>query len=942
MNNPQGQSLIEVVLVTFLFGVLGTGLLSTLLSSSFISSRGVEYSLGSGYIQEAIEAVRSIRNRDWSELVNGTHGLTTVDGYYDFFENSDSLNEGKFTRTITIEDVYRTASLTGDIAESGVLDAATKRVTVNVTWEVPAGLTKNIDSVFYVTNWDQESWIQTLTEDFQLGFENSTTISTNANGEVVLRSHDANWDQIEILHEINLTGGGDRVAIFADPDADILYTLSESNGGNEFSLLDMSDVSENTPAVIASYGISSANDFAVQNGYAYIAADQTGPGAEVIILQVPTMTLVATLDLPGSAQAQGVYLNGDTLVVVRAEDGSSDELVFYNISDPYSPTLLGGVDLGISLNDVVFDGTNAFAISGADAQEVTVVRISDFSVIETLDLTGHSDALAIDWFGDFLYVGKDQNPSGFELAKIDMSSPASLLVTSTLEVGARVDRLQVDTHGEYAVVATSHGDKEFFVINLSDFSEANSGDAYGSSAAKSSSVFGGNGYIGSASDTRDVTVFHVSPGGWGSTSLVSSVNLSGNHDESSVWVDGHYVYMATENNGANVDFFIYDISTPINPTYLGSLDTHSDINDVLVYGNYAYIATKDNSEEFMVIDISTKTSPVKIASYNASGSADGKSLTRVGNTIFLGRLQSSAPELYAIDISNPVSPISLGSAEYDSDLRKLVSDSSNVYAATSSGSEELAVFDALNPAMMSQIGSLNLSGGQPGRSIALSGSLLAIGRDDDREQELVMIDVSSPNNPQYLGGIDVPEEVSGIAFENGAFVHISTDASDGAYRRYNVTDPANPILDISFDLESEGKGIFFNGVYAFVATEDNASELKIIGPGSVPTDYTREGNFTSQGFDAGSDVSWDSLEWTVSGTGSVVFRIRSADTQGNLSTAQWVGPDGTPNSAFTVWGSSIVTDPSASGHRWFQWKASLVGDGATTPVLEDVTVRYSQ
>ncbi len=149
MAIQRGQSLLEVVLVTFLFGVLGTGLLATLLSSSVVSSRGIEYSLGTGYIQEGIEAVRSIRDRDWSELTNGTHGLTTAAGYYDFAGTSDSLDNENFIRTITLEDVYRSGSLTGDIAVSGILDAATKRVTVNVTWEVPAGLPKNIDAVFY-------------------------------------------------------------------------------------------------------------------------------------------------------------------------------------------------------------------------------------------------------------------------------------------------------------------------------------------------------------------------------------------------------------------------------------------------------------------------------------------------------------------------------------------------------------------------------------------------------------------------------------------------------------------------------------------------------------------------------------------------------------------------------------------------------------------------
>ncbi len=541
-----------------------------------------------------------------------------------------------------------------------------------------------------------------------------------------------------------------------------------------------------------------------------------------------------------------------------------------------------------------------------------------------------------------MYVGKSFNSSGGELYKIDVSDVESMSVASELEVGNSVNDLQVDSNGAYLVAATRYDTKNFLVVDLSTFLETHSGDLSGGTQAESVSVFGGHGYAGTTTWESDVEVFHVSPGGWGDTQLVSSVNLSGNHDESSVWVEGNYVYLATENNGANVDFYIYDISTPTVPTYLGSLDTHSDIHDVLIYGNYAYVATKANSDELMVIDISTKTSPVVVGNYNASGSADGTFLAREGTTIYLGRKQSSDPELYALDISDPLHPTELGSVHYGSTLSELVADASIVYAATSSGSEELAVFDVSDPAMMSQIGALNLPASQIGHSIALQDTLLAIGRDDGDEQELVLIDVSTPSSPVYVAGVDVTEEVSGIAFENASFIHISTDTTDGAYQRYQISDPVNPTLDSSFDLDAEGKGIFFNGVYAFVATEDNASELKIVGQGSTPSDFVREGNFTSQAFDAGSDVSWDSIEWTLSGTGSVSFRIRTADSEDNLQTATWVGSDGTAQSTYTVWGQSVLTDPEATGQRWFQWKALLMGDGSTTPVLEDINVRYSQ
>lgn len=943
MLNRRGQSLIEVILVMFLFAVLGTGLLSTLLSSMLVSSRGVEFTLASGYIQEGIEAVRSIRNRDWSELTNGTHGLSTNSGYYVFAGTSDSLDGGRFTRTITVEDVYRTGSLTGDIAETGILDAATKRITINVTWEVPAGLTKNIDAVFFVTNVNQQSWVQTLTADFEAGFENSTTMTTNANGEVTLRAHNSDWENVESLYRFGLIGGGDRKAIYADPDSDLVFVLGDTDTGEEFHILDMSDVSENQPTVIAAYECASCNDFAVRNGYVYLVAHESGPGAEVLILSIPTLSTVGTINLPRSSSANGVDIQGTTLVVVRGYDTDEEEIVFYDVSDPSGPVYLGGADTEYLLDDVAYNGSYAFASGYDDTNEVTAVSQSTFSVIDTIDLSGTANTDGIDWFDSYVYVGKGNNSSGGELYKINVTDPANMVLSAELEVGDSVNDVKIDTNGDYLVAATRYDTKNFFIVDIPTFLETHSGDLYGGTQAESTDVFGSHGYVGTTTSGSDIEVFRVSPGGWDDAQLVSSANLSGNHDESTVWVEGNYAYMATENNGSNHDVFIYDISTPSSPTYLGSLDSNSDVNDLLVYGNYIYVATKDNAKEVTVIDVSTKTSPQIVGTFNAAGSADGLSLAREGTTLYLGREDGSDPEFYVLSLAIPSAPSLVGSMQFSKNIERMVANGTYVYAATEHDSQELTVIDASNPASPLPVASLDLAGNEDAQAIALNGTMLAIGRADGGSiDELAIVDISTPTSPQLLGSVDTEEEVSGVAWEDETFVHVATDTWQKEYQRFNVTNPALPALDATFALGYEGEGIFFNGVYAFVATEDNAGELKIIGQGAAPTDVVREGNFTSQPFDAGSEVSWDSLEWTSSGSGSVVFKIRTADTQASLDQATWVGPDGTPGSVFTIWGQGITEHPNATGTRWFQWKALLSGDGSSTPVLEDVTVRYSQ
>jgi len=69
--------------------------------------------------------------------------------------------------------------------------------------------------------------------------------------------------------------------------------------------------------------------------------------------------------------------------------------------------------------------------------------------------------------------------------------------------------------------------------------------------------------------------------------------------------------------------------------------------------------------------------------------------------------------------------------------------------------------------------------------------------------------------------------------------------------------------------------------------------------------------------------------------------IRTASTEVGLSSATWVGSDGTDLTRYSTSGTGITTDPGASGTQWVQWKAFLSGSGTATPIVLDVTLKYS-
>ena len=937
MEDTKGSTLLEVVLVTFLFGVIGTGLVSTLISSSQTSKRGLEHTVAAGYIKEGIEATRSIRDREWSELANGTYGLSTGFGYYDFSGTSDSLDGGVYTRTITIEDVYRTSGLSSDIAVSGTLDSAAKKITVNVRWTGTDTHTKNLDAVFYVLNWGQQSWLQTLTADFTAGTQNSTDITTTANGEAQLAAHDTDWDNTEVQHTIDLTGSGNRETAYFDEANDRLYTLASNTSGDDFEAYDMSDVSENTPTKIDGYDVQNATDFVVSGGYAYIST--TDDTVEVDIVNVVTMARVATIDLTGSSNANAVTITGTTLIIGRASSGDN-ELWFYSVATPSSPSLLRSTNVSASFNDLESSTTYVFGTSSNNSQEVYAFQISDGSQVGTLDMTGSDNAEDLHLEGNNLYVVRDDG-SSYDFALVDVTTPSSMSVISSLELGESLNDVDIDPGEDYAFIATDNNSEEVIVVHLSTFTEEVSIDTTGSDNAEAVEVYGGHVYVGSSANSNDLMVVRVEQGGWNTPTLVASVDKDSNHNTDAIYVSGSYVYLVTNNNNSYQDFFVYYITTPTSPTYLGSLDLGSDVTDVVVSGDYAYVSTSDNSGEMKVIDVTTKTSPTLLATFNASGSQDGKSIAISGSTVFLGRVQSSNPELYTIDVSTPSSPSTLDTTEYSANLLALVVSGTYLFAATADNSKELAVFDASTTSNVTEVASYNASGSENALSIDLSGTTLVLGRADASSGELLVFDITSPTSPSLSGTGTVDDDVNGVSLDGTSIVYLATEEGDEEFMRFDISTPSSPTLDASLDLNADATDIAFSGSYAFLSSEHNSQEVQVIGEGTPPSGYAPEGTFTTQTFDAGSAVSWDSIEWTESGTGDIVFRIRTASSEANLTTAEWVGSDGTSSTTYSTSGSTVTTDSGATGTQWIQWKAYLSGNGSSTPVLSDVTLYYT-
>lgn len=126
------------------------------------------------------------------------------------------------------------------------------------------------------------------------------------------------------------------------------------------------------------------------------------------------------------------------------------------------------------------------------------------------------------------------------------------------------------------------------------------------------------------------------------------------------------------------ELLVFDVkNNPAAPQYVGSINAGFDhsINDIVINGNYAYLAIKPGSpptgnttKELMIINVSGST-PVDTGNgFNANTGANdteaATTLYHIGSKLYMGREKVSAAaerDFYVFDISNPTTPTVLKS-----------------------------------------------------------------------------------------------------------------------------------------------------------------------------------------------------------------------------------------------------------------------------------------
>lgn len=425
-----GQSLLEVLIAVAILAMMATGsfaLVGVTVSESQIAAQQAD---ARNIAEEGLEAARQIRNEDFALLTAGTHGLSLTGGTWTFAGTSDTTDQ--YTRTITITQV----------------DENQRDVRVTVDWEARPGR-----ELTYTESTRFADWVNAPIPS-----------ASNCDAE---GSASGNWALPVVLGSADIGSGNSGTDVVVKwPYAYVSGTASSSSKPDLF-IFDVTNTA--SPSLVRSVdtGASGINSLFLLGNYIYAASSNDSREFQIFDITTPTATsLIASANLSGSANALAVIAAGEWVALGRAQSSSS-EVIFYDVSNPLIPSVVGSFSEPDDINDFTTDGTNVFTIS-SDAQEDIVMfdMTNPLVPVRALEYDLHDllADLSISYHDPGkLLVGNE----GGQLVVVDATDVENMSLQSTYNAGGMVQDIFCVTN-DYAFAGTTNSTKEFQIFNLSN------------------------------------------------------------------------------------------------------------------------------------------------------------------------------------------------------------------------------------------------------------------------------------------------------------------------------------------------------------------------------------------------------------------------------------------------------------------------------------------
>lgn len=315
-------------------------------------------------------------------------------------------------------------------------------------------------------------------------------------------------------------------------------------------------------------------------------------------------------------------------------------------------------------------------------------------------------------------------------------------------------------------------------------------------------------------------------GDWSNPQTLGSADVGSGNQGTDVAVAGGVVYVSTSaSSKSKPDVHVFDISNPSAPAKLSDSDVDAyAVVSLAPAGQYLYGASTGVIPDLKVVNVSSSTNINLAAEYNVWTWVNALSIFQQNSVVYLGVEKTSYNgEFFVIDASNPIDPFERDVFEVNGDVNDIYVSNNIAYVANSRDDKEMLLLDVSDPDNVQELGFLDISGAADGESVfVMSPERIFLGVGNN----LYIVNASNPGSPYLVGLIDVGGIVNDI-YAVGYLAFLGTSNSNREFQVINISDPENPELHSSLNFPQVATGIDYQNNLVFVSVRSNDA-LRII------------------------------------------------------------------------------------------------------------------
>ncbi len=322
-------------------------------------------------------------------------------------------------------------------------------------------------------------------------------------------------------------------------------------------------------------------------------------------------------------------------------------------------------------------------------------------------------------------------------------------------------------------------------------------------------------------------------GDWTNPVTAGTADVDNGAQGTDVLVENGIVYLSSSASLQNKpDLTIFNAADINNPIKLSSIDLGiSNVTAITKSGNYVYAAISGATEEFIVVDVSNPSAPVKVKTVDIS-TGKALSIKAEGNRLYFGEEKiNGESEFFVEDISNPLSPVLMGSFEVNGDVNAIDILNNRAYLATSVDNAELMVLDIADPAHITKLGQFDAASVENGTAIFVKDEFnVYLGRETSGSgKEFYVLDASNPSILIEKGSSDLDARVNDMVVVNH-LAFLVTEQPNAEFRILEVADPTSISTYATPNFPENALGIAYENNVIFCAVRSN-SALRILKSG---------------------------------------------------------------------------------------------------------------